>query len=595
MWRASVADRDRMAQALHWMAHAGLASSADNIDWMLTDAACAHLKALRLLHMPQKVFEPTASKNIPVEKKSKLQLMFHMHLDGWHMQVRSRQLRRSKRPPNFCGAPDEQKVYWVHEISQVLHREYLLCLLKAAEIEGGVPHLLSKGAYCNLLEGKPVRTRRRAEAFATLEVGQAVHTALPALHAAARRQRHRQTRTTVAGTDRPASAASQGSSSERASSDSDPDDVVPAEILRPPAGPSAGPDFEEGKPETQTGMATEVTVKSQFDSSVPTTELQDTEKLVDLHAEIATDKYVESRAGGLVDGCGHEGCYMEASCACPACFVMLCDFHNGLWGPQHLTSRCHEHNPGEFARLLCPCPECRPTPVTQPQQVASEENKGQQQSHASSTPSSSSSASSASSSSSSSRSSTDSEAGSGSAYAESSGSERIPDHPPSRQAEEPHVEEEHAARGVLLESTSFWKTCRFTVVKDKGLEVGLEVTCRDPRHHQKGLPACRRTLRFAKHGGPAQVQRLLKWWLLQSRDYGNREAHVLHCPKAPDELPTSEQLEAEQLSYLQPQPSPEEIFAPSRTDPSQCSNISPFKAHHLPSIQERRPKRQRRT
>ena len=457
------------------------------------------------------------------------------------------------------------------EVSQVLHREYLLCLVKAAEIEGGVPHLLSKGAYCNLLEGKPVRTRRKAEAFATLEVGQAVRTALPTLHASigARHHRKRQTQASsepVAASQPPSPEA--GAPSE---SDSNPDDLGPG----PPSPGLERVALSPAMPETHTDVTTEVTVKSQFSSSIPTTQWQEAET-VDFPDDTTSIKYVESRAGGLVDGCGHEGCYEEANCACPACTVMLCDFHNGLFGPQHLTSRCHEHNPGDFARLLCPCPECHPpTAVTQtPPQVASrDDNSGQQAqatqprqsrtSSSSSTPSSSSSASVASSSSSSS-SSTDSEAGSGSTYAESSTSERSAGHPASQRADEaagPQIEDEHAARGVLLETTSFWKTCRFTVVKDKGLEVGLEVTCRDPRHRQKGLPACRRTLRFAKYGGPVQVQRLLKWWLLQSHGYSTREAHVLHCPKAPDHLPTSEQLEAEQLSYqteLESQP-PQEI------------------------------------
>ena len=582
MWRGSSADRDRLAQALHWMAHAGLANSTDNIDWMLTSAACGQLKAIRQLHRPQKVFDPSASKEVPVEKKSKLELMFHMHSHGWHLQIHGRQSRRQRRPPHFCGAEDELKVYWVDEVSLVLHKEYLLCLLKATEIEGGVPHLLSKGTYSNLLEGKPARARRRAEAFATLEVGQAVHRALPLLHprpsaAIGRRRPHNKPSSQPLAS----AVASQGSGSSGSSSGSSSDnqsDSSHHDVHNPPSQPGPAVQVEEGHPalspdmpETQTAdLAKEV--KSQLSSSITTTQSEEA-KVVNLPHLIEDIKYVQSRAGGFVYGCGHPGCSEEATVACPACTVMLCDYHNGLFGPQHMTSRCHEHNVGDFARLICPCQECKPPAPTQPVS-ATEDNTGQgqggQQSNTSSSPSSPSSSSSSSSSASSS--SSDSEAGPGDedAHSRASSSNRSVNSdghstPPEAGAALPgDVLEEHATRGALLQTTSFWKTCRFTVVKDKGLEVGLEVTCRDPRHHQKGLPPCRRTLRFAKYGGVARVQRLLKWWLVQSHGYGNREAHVLQCPKAPDVLPTSEQLEAEQLNYLPPSEHSEGAASPDR-------------------------------
>ena len=558
MWRASHADRDRLAQALHWMAHAGLACSADNIDWMLTTAACGHLKAVRLFHKTQKVFDPCTGKDLPAEKKTKLQLMFHMHLNGWHLQIHSQQPRKHRRPPPFTGSTDEQKVYWVHEVSRALHREYLLCLLKATEIEGGVPHLMSKGAYCNLLEGKAVRTRRKPEAFATLEVGQAVHVALPSLQprqlAGGKRQHPPQPCRSQNGVGARGSPHGSGSSGSSSASDSQSESSHQKKNAHTDSSPGA---VVEDMPQTQTAALT-TEVKSQLNSSVPTTEPEEA-KLVDLPPLVDRIQYVESRAGGLVDRCGHDGCYEEANVACPACTVMLCDYHNGLFGPQNFTSRCHEHNPGVFARLVCPCQECKPTAVTQPvSAIDNDTSQAKQQSHISSSSGSPSSSSSTSSSSSSS--STDSGPGSGSEHAESSSSNRSADRTGHSPQAEPHAEvpEEHAARGVLLETTSFWKTCRFTVVKDKGLEVGLEVTCRDPRHHQKGLPPCRRTLRFAKYGGAARVQQVLKWWLLQSHHYGNRQAHVLQCPKEPEVLPTSEQLEAEQLSYLQPQTQPQQ-------------------------------------
>ena len=95
--------------------------------------------------------------------------------------------------------------------------------------------------------------------------------------------------------------------------------------------------------------------------------------------------------------------------------------------------------------------------------------------------------------------------------------------------------------GVLLDSTFFWRECKFTAIKDKGVSVGYEATCRNPAHGK----FCRRTLKFAPHGGSERVLLKLKWWLLQASEYDSREAHVRDCPRElPNPEPSPDQLEA---------------------------------------------------
>ena len=67
-----------------------------------------------------------------------------------------------------------------------------------------------------------------------------------------------------------------------------------------------------------------------------------------------------------------------------------------------------------------------------------------------------------------------------------------------------------------------------------GVVVGMEASCRH-QDHQNDKPKlhCKRTLRFARHGGREETQRKLMWWLLQAGQYLNRKDHVNQCPYMP--------------------------------------------------------------
>ena len=98
--------------------------------------------------------------------------------------------------------------------------------------------------------------------------------------------------------------------------------------------------------------------------------------------------------------------------------------------------------------------------------------------------------------------------------------------------------------GVLLDSTFFWRDCKFTEkfsLTADGVRnvVGLEVTCKHPEHVK-----CRRTLAFARNGGRDKVITLLKWWCTQARHYDTKDTHVRECPKSfGDPAPTEEELD----------------------------------------------------
>ena len=95
--------------------------------------------------------------------------------------------------------------------------------------------------------------------------------------------------------------------------------------------------------------------------------------------------------------------------------------------------------------------------------------------------------------------------------------------------------------GLLLESTSFWRECKLTRLKDKDQQIsGYEITCRHPQHVR-----CRRSLKFSAHGGERNVLLKLKWWCLQARYYANQKEHVGSCPRVwPGEPPTEAELDA---------------------------------------------------
>ena len=102
-----------------------------------------------------------------------------------------------------------------------------------------------------------------------------------------------------------------------------------------------------------------------------------------------------------------------------------------------------------------------------------------------------------------------------------------------------------AGGGALLESTFFWKQCRFTTIWSPQREaIGYEVSCRHPAHE-----TCRRSMRFHKHGGEQMTLLCLKWWLLQASHFPDRAGHIRSCPFRPETLPSSEELEAQELVF----------------------------------------------
>ena len=102
-----------------------------------------------------------------------------------------------------------------------------------------------------------------------------------------------------------------------------------------------------------------------------------------------------------------------------------------------------------------------------------------------------------------------------------------------------------------MESTFYWKGCRFAETKQDGVVVGLEATCRDPKHQTQRPLHCKRSLRFTRHGGREVTEQKLKWWLLQHHRYESRSSHVNSCPYKPNagELPSLAELNLGQLSY----------------------------------------------
>ena len=158
----------------------------------------------------------------------------------------------------------------------------------------------------------------------------------------------------------------------------------------------------------------------------------------------------------------------------------------------------------------------------------------------------------------------------------------------------------HGHATQLLATSFFWKGCRFTRSKADGEHIGWECTCRDPKHREgEGIAAaCRRSLRFARHGGEEVVLRKLKWWLLQSYDYDTRREHVAECPWVPllgvDYLPRTEDLDSDNLrcsiessaagakAKVKPKPTPKAAKAKGKSKAKAKSGASSASAVHVP-------------
>ena len=91
---------------------------------------------------------------------------------------------------------------------------------------------------------------------------------------------------------------------------------------------------------------------------------------------------------------------------------------------------------------------------------------------------------------------------------------------------------------MLLDSTFFWRDCKFTAIKDSSHNVaGYEATCKCVGHGK----TCRRT---SAHGGSDMVLLKLKWWLLQASQHATRNEHVKNCPHSfPGRMPTAAEFE----------------------------------------------------
>jgi hypothetical protein len=107
----------------------------------------------------------------------------------------------------------------------------------------------------------------------------------------------------------------------------------------------------------------------------------------------------------------------------------------------------------------------------------------------------------------------------------------------------PDLLERWLSRG-LLDTTSFWKSFKFTEVKEFDVVVGFECTCKILAH--KGAGRCTRSLRFARHGGLEATAQKLKWWATAGYQSNapNRAAHQA-LPREPcDGLPSLDDLDA---------------------------------------------------
>eukprot|EP00971_Amphidinium_carterae_P095360 1886900-Amphidinium_carterae.1 len=522
------------------MSYANLAHSADNVTWMLTEEGSSRLQPARILQFPRPVFSQQDGEKVPLLQKNKLQLLMHLRAEGWHLEVKYRR-DGSKPPVHYKGLLEEPKIYWLRDADRTCHREYLLCLLKQQTEQtwhDGVPHLKSKTFYENMLEGKPLFGAHVSGKtgltfpYISFDPDFAGHLppcskkngALPLISQPRHASRSRRPRFEPIGVGDVVGPSVQHIKQKRKPKRRGVKAVEPAQgvtkqlaSVMPPSSSGTSsddaPDSESPALQPKGSSAAAVVVTADADGAL----------------------LVCSAAGGLADKCGHRGCFEEGHTCCTKCHVVLCSGHCGLSGPKESESRCHEHN--DFAH--CSCQDCCPMPCQTQAAHATE---------ARTSPSSSSSTSS----SSTSASSLNSEASHKSTHDDdnddsdddasgevSSGESDEPEEPPqasnANRGDGPPV---HAAetegterRGVLLESTMFWQGSRFTIVRERGLEVGYEVTCKDPAHNRKGCVPCRRTLRFGKHGGVVQVERLLKWWLLQSVHYATREAHVADCPR----------------------------------------------------------------
>ena len=95
----------------------------------------------------------------------------------------------------------------------------------------------------------------------------------------------------------------------------------------------------------------------------------------------------------------------------------------------------------------------------------------------------------------------------------------------------------------MSDTTSLWRGFKFTVVKRRGVPVGLEADCRIAQH--KCGTRCTRTRAYAAWGGPAMVERRLKRWCLQG--HGSTvetcAAHQDLPDFEADDVPSLEELE----------------------------------------------------
>ena len=104
------------------------------------------------------------------------------------------------------------------------------------------------------------------------------------------------------------------------------------------------------------------------------------------------------------------------------------------------------------------------------------------------------------------------------------GSDGAPDENADVVVPEPAVDAQEVP-GLHLGGRNDWKGFKFGPVypPESANQNGWEVTCCHTPHKKNGR--CRRTYRFAEHGGPLVVEKLLKHWCLTAHLWPDRLSH----------------------------------------------------------------------
>ena len=95
--------------------------------------------------------------------------------------------------------------------------------------------------------------------------------------------------------------------------------------------------------------------------------------------------------------------------------------------------------------------------------------------------------------------------------------------------------------GRLLETTTYWRGCKFTHINKQGVHCGYEVSCYIESHNISGK--CTRTRSWKTHGGENALQRKLKAWVIAGHTVQSKQEHMAMPDLSESELPTLEALD----------------------------------------------------